>query len=69
MLLWNGMLQKKNFVCKIAPVRPHKLRISLPDFVEAVVWEGLSTNMVQQLSASMWEVIMDERDLCIKTLS
>ena len=60
---------KKNFVCKITPVRPHKLRISLPEFVETVEWKGLSTNMVQQLSDFMWEVIMDDRDLCIKTLS
>lgn len=48
--------KKKYLECEITPLRPHKVQIVLPDFVETVVWEQADTVQVTNVRKGVWEV-------------
>lgn len=47
---------KKDFICEITPVRPHKVQVVLPDFVEQVKWEGTDQGCMAELRRNVWEL-------------
>lgn len=51
---WNR--KKKEFECRITPLRPHKVQIALPDFVERVAWKRMDTLRIAELRENVWEV-------------
>lgn len=58
-------VEKKQFSCRITPVRPHTFRICLPDFVQNVQWKGLDVDKVRKLAENMWEVKLENKELNI----
>jgi len=51
---WNR--EKGSFECKIVPIRPHKVQIVLPDFVERAEWKKTDAIRVSGLRDKVWEV-------------
>lgn len=51
---WNR--QKKEFECRITPLRPHKVQVVLPDFVEKAAWKNTDAIQVSKLRSKVWEV-------------
>lgn len=51
---WN--LKKHFFTCRITPIRPHKVQIVLPDFVERAVWKRTEALHIAELRKNVWEV-------------
>lgn len=48
--------EKGYFACRMTPVRSHKVRISLPDFVEEIIWEPVKAADITKITERLWEV-------------
>lgn len=51
---WNQ--GRKQFECRITPLRPHKVQIVLPDFVEQGKWQETDAVSIAALREKVWEV-------------
>lgn len=51
---WNQ--GKNKFFCEIMPLRPHKVQVVLPDFVEQGTWQETDAVTVSALRDKVWEV-------------
>ncbi len=51
---WNRW--EHSFECRITPLRPHKVQIVLPDFVERIIWKQTDAVRTVELREKVWEV-------------
>lgn len=57
---WNQ--GKKQFACRIKSLRPHKVQVVLPDFVEQGKWQETVAVKISALRAKVWEVKFEESE-------
>lgn len=52
---WNR--NEPSFECEITPIRAHKVRIILPDFVEQAEWKQDGQTQISQICENEWEIV------------